>query len=334
METERTDEATAEQAAQEIRALIDAAVARRGGDTAAVKPGHRVPFAWPPEAVSHRYPLHSSDWRGTAEFRAHGETFPVQTATTPYGVFGRCEPLWLEAKGDTLEAMLKRMKESAEPLFRRQRAISEALGAEGRFTGSIRSLDNLSLLKLLYCTDRDVSHEASKEIELRASQFRFLPALLEVLADRRHPHRRAAQWCVLDLFEDFPSFCRTSEDEAQVVATIRDLIWSAEDDYARTIYKAGVVLGGHLPGEIGGPALIECLRCVSKVGRRSAIHGLFHVVEWDPELRGAVVRALEECADVESDPQLKEYAQLMASDITQGAYDHIPEPVFPEELSP
>ena len=112
---------------------------------------------------------------------------------------------------------------------------------------------------------------------------------------------------------------------------MRDLIWSAPDDYARTIYKAGVVLGGHCPAEIGGNALIHCLNAPSAVGRRSAIHGLFHVVEWEPSLRDEVVRAIRKAAKGERTLELKEFAKLMADDIERGEYDHVPEPVLPGE---
>ena len=65
-------------------------------------------------------------------------------------------------------------------------------------------------------------------------------------------------------------------------------------------------------------------------GRRSAIHGLYHVVEWMPDMRSRVVAAIRDHAREESDPQLREFAVQMASDIERGT-DHITEPVFPEE---
>src|SRR5207244_1266378 len=111
----------------------------------------------------------------------------------------------------------------------------------------LRELTPLDLLKLLYCEDRDVANEAKTEIELNASNHAFFPSLVHVLRDRLHPNRRSAQWCVLDLFEDLPSYCDSSQDEVAAVDAMKTLIWDAEDDFARTIYKAGVVLGGHLP---------------------------------------------------------------------------------------
>lgn len=93
---------------------------------------------------------------------------------------------------------------------------------------------------------------------------------------------------------------RLPEREEAAVKAIRDLIWDAEDDYARTIYKAGVVIGGHLSEKYGAPVLLECLKCPSKFGRRSAIHGLFHVVEWVPAQRNDIVAAIRAAADAES----------------------------------
>lgn len=314
-----------------IDAYISREVERNGGSTVARKPAHRVKFNWPPHPVSYSFHVLASDWTGTASFEAHGQTFPVEVATTPFGVFGRCNDIWLEARGESLQGMLGEMKRTAEPLFRRQLLINRCIEQDGRFTGHMRDLAPVDLLKLLYCEDRDVANDARLEIETHTYPSNFTPALIHILRDQRHPNRRSAQWCVLDLFEDLPSFCRTPESEKEAVDAMKGLIWSAEDDYARTIYKAGVVLGGHLPHEYGGPALLECLDAPSKVGRRSAIHGLFHVVEWMPSTRDQVVEALQKAADRETVPELKEFARLMSRDIAHADYDHIPEPVFPEE---
>lgn len=314
-----------------LDAYISRDVARNGGSTVARKPAHRVKFNWPPHPVSYSFHVLASDWTGTASFEAHGRAFAVEVATTPYGVFGRCNDIWLEARGESLQAMLGEMRRTAEPLFQRQLLINRCIEQEGRFTGHIRDLSAENLLKLLYCEDRDVANDARLEIETHTQPSAFTLALIHVLRDQRHPNRRSAQWCVLDLFEDLPSFCRTPELEKEAVDAMKELIWSAEDDYARTIYKAGVVLGGHLPHEYGGPALLECLDAPSKVGRRSAIHGLFHVVEWMPAARDQVVEALQKAADREPVPELREFARLMSRDIAHADYDHIPEPVFPEE---
>jgi hypothetical protein len=324
----------AKQAADLVEALdgfIGREVERNGGSTAARKPAHRVKFLWPPHPVSYSYHVLASDWTGSASFIAHGEKLPVEVATTPYGVFGRCNAIWLESRGSTVEEMLVEMERGAEPLFHRQRLIGACLETKEAFSGHIRDLQPADLLKLLYCEDRDVANDARIEIETHVNAHQFTPALIFILRDGRHPNRRSAQWCVLDLFEDLPSFCPTEAEQLEAIEAIKDLIWNAEDDYARTIYKAGVVLGGHVPHRLGGPTLLACLNAPSKIGRRSAIHGLFHVVEWMPTMRDEVVRALQVAAKVEKQPALKEFARLMSRDIAAGSYDHIPEPVFPEE---
>lgn len=315
----------------ELRAFLEDSVASAGGSTNAVNPGHRIPFHWPPHPVSHSFHVLASDWRGKGRIVIHNEVFPVRIARTQYGVFGRIDSLWLEGRGGDDEAMYENLAREAEPLFQRQLAIAETLGLAGRFTGSIRDLPDVDLLKLLYCRDRDVANESRIAIELHASAGIFGPSLIAILQDTKHPYRRSAQWCVLDLFEDIHSFCPTPEEEAEAIRAMRDLLWTAEDDYARTIYKAGVVLGGHIPDRHGGPVLLECLKAPSRIGRRSAIHGLFHVVEWHPESRVTVVKALEEVAAHDKEPILREYAALMARDIAAGQMDHVGEPVFTEE---
>lgn len=299
--------------------------------TAAKNPGHREAFHWPPPSPSYRYHLAKGDWSGHATFEAYGETFDVEVAETRYGVFGRCPATWHEARGTTVGQMLRNLKDAAEPLFKRQRIIAQTIGRSSRFTGSLRELSPLELVKLLYCPDRDVASDAHIEIETHASWQVFGPALVEIIRDRSHPMRRSAQWCVLDLFEDLDSFCDTPELRADAVAAMRDLVWDAEDDYARTVFKAGVVLGGHVPAEIGGPVLLECLAAPSRIGRRSAIHGLFHVVEWEPAMQDRVVQSLREAAQSESDPQLSEFATQMARDIEAAAFDHVDEPRFEGE---
>lgn len=322
---------TAEETVRELRAFIERAVAASGGSTAALKPAHRVKFHWPPHPVSYEFHVLASDWTGSTSFEAHGETFEVKVAKTPFGIFGRCEAIWHEERGETEEEMLTRLRESSEPLFQRQLAINRTLEQGGRFVGHLRELPSLDLLKLLYCEDRDVANEAHTAIETLASNHLFLPALVAILADRRHPNRRSAQWCVLDLFEDLPSFCETREEELAAVQAMKGLIWDAEDDYARTVYKAGVVLGGHIPHAHGGPTLIECLKAPSRIGRRSAMHGLYHVVEWVPEMEERVIAALEDSAKNDPDPVLRQYAHDMAGDIVRADNDHVPDPVFPEE---
>lgn len=321
---------TADELVQSLRAHIDACVAE-AGSTVAVNPGHRHPFHWPPHPVSPSYHVLSSDWKRKATFEAYGETFDVTVATTAYGVFGRCDALWHEAKGDSLESMLENLKNAAEPLFKRQMCIARCLHQTGRFTGHIPDLSLADLLKLLYCPDRDVANDARIEIDSHASLGVFAPALIEVLKDTRHPYRRSAQWCVLDLFEDLTSFCHTPQEVSGAVRAIRDLIWNSEDDYARTTFKAGVAVGGHMPGKIGGAVLLECLQAPSRIGRRAAIHGLFHVVEWDPGQRTRVVEALRAVAENDPEDKLRDYAAHMAEDIERSRIDHMTEPLFEDE---
>jgi hypothetical protein len=316
--------------AEEVKAYIERCV-QRFGTTVAIKPSHRVKFHWPPHPISYSFHVVASDWTGSTSFEAHGETFDVKVAKTPFGVFGRCDAIWHEDRGGTEEEMINNLRASSEPLFHRQLRIHRTLEREGRFTGHISELPALSLCKLLFCEDRDVANDARTEIEVRASRVPFLPALLAILEDRRHPHRRSAQWCVLDLFEDLPSYCRQEGDDWVAVEAMKRLLMDAEDDYARTVYKAGVVLGGHLPGTFGGPALLECIHAKHRIGRRSAIHGLFHVVEWMPEMRETVAAALHEHSLHETDPQLKEFSEAMAIDIAEAKLDHISEPVFDDE---
>jgi hypothetical protein len=135
----------------------------------------------------------------------------------------------------------------------------------------------------------------------------------------------------LDLFEDLPSYCLSAEEESQAVTAMKNLLWRAEDDYARTTFKAGVVLGGHIPHKHGGPVLIECLSAPSKIGRRAAIHGLFHVVEWLPEMRDEVLSHLRRLAETDKEPLLREYAAGLADDIEADRMEHVQEPVFPDE---
>ncbi len=316
---------------ESLKAYIDESVLANGGLTDAKKPGHRVKFHWPPHPISYDFHVLPSDWTGKDSFQANGETFLVEVATTRHGVFGRCQELWVEARGADRMEMLKNITNECAPLFQRQFAINRCLMKPGRFAGHLRDLAPEDLLKLLYCEDRDVAHYASVEIETHAGSKIFAAALVAILNDQRHPNRRIAQWCVLDLFEDLPAFVSNTKEEDAAVEAMAGLIRQATDDYARTVFKAGVVLGGHLPHKSGGPLLIRCLNTSSKIGRRSAIHGLFHVVEWQPEMRGEVVTALRERAKKEGDPQLKEFATLMANDIEAGEFDHVPEPMFAGE---
>lgn len=316
----------------ELKRFIDASLAEAGGDPTPLRPSHRVPFHWPPHPVSFDYHVLPSDWTSKAQFEAHGETFDVQVAKTGVGVFGKCERLWNEARGKTLEEMLTNLKEGCEPYFQRQFAIGKAIGTGKRYDGLLQDLPPVALVKLLYCSDRDVAHEAHTIIETRASSGLYSDALVAILDDRKHPNRRTAQWCVLDLCEDLPAFFPKTSDQNRAITAIKDLMWEAEDDYARTIYKAGVVLGGQICTDPAADALVSIISAPSKTGRRAAIHAVFHLAEWMPSRKGQILTKLRNAATEDPEPLLREFASFMVRDIEAGATEHATEPVFPEEV--
>lgn len=316
---------------EELERFIEEAVAWNGGDTSPVKPDHRVLFHWPPHSISAEFHVRTTDWTETATCEADGEELEVQVARTPHGVFVRSLRYWNEARKPTLEEALDALVVGLEPLFRRQRAIAQTLGYDGRYSGKVDDLPPSALVKLLYCPDRDVTHEARVAIETHASQGAFTPALIRILRDDRHPQRRSAQWAVLDMFEDLPSFCHTAAQQLDAVTAIRDLMWSAPDDYARTIYKAGVVLGGHIVTQPAAEALMACIAAPSRIGRRSAIHAVLHLVEWMPHYRDEVLDRLRRQRQVEPEPLLAEFTECQVRDIAAGNLDHVTEPTFPDE---
>lgn len=324
METAHTTEA--DRVAQAVRAFLDATPA-----SAPVRPAHRVPFQWPPHPVSKVHHVLPSDWTGNATLEAHGETFPVDIARTAQGVFGRIQGLWNEARGLTVEDVLVDLAKGAEPYFQRQTAIGRALGLPGRFTGQIKALGTAELIRLLYCEDRDVAHEAQVALETNASQGHACLGLITVLEDERHPNRRSAQWCVLDMFEDLPSLCPSPDAQSRAIGAIKNLVWSAPDDFARTVYKAGVVLGGHICTAESAEALLACVKAPSPFGRRSAIHAAFHLAEWMPDQKDRTIQALDEAGQSDPEPLLREFALSMARDVRSGAYDHMTEPTLPGE---
>lgn len=322
--------------AQQVLAGVQAVIQRanpEGSPTVAQDPGHRKEFQWPPHAISRDYHVTSSDWTESSQHEFRGETYEVQWAENEHGLFGRIIDLWNEARGTSLEEVLVELEAGADPWFERMDCITRTLGLPSRFHGLIRELSSPELAALLFADDRDVAYSALVEIEKRGSQVNFADAFVAILSDNLHPNRRTAQWCVLDMLEDYKAFCKTDAEVQAVVQAIHNLIATASDDYARTIYKAGVVLGGHFSNDQAAEVLLSCLTAPSKIGRRSAMHAVFHLVEWMPDRRTQVVSALLAAAEQESEPLLKEFALSQARDIKAGAHDHIAEPVFPEERS-
>ncbi len=315
-----------------VKIAIRRGVEAANGSTAAVDPGHRRAFHWPPPAISRDYHVTKEHWADESQHVIRGETYTVQWATNDHGIFGRIIDLWNEAKGSSREEVLTRLEEGARPCLDRQDLISKSLGFSTRFNGNLSELESPQLVSLLYCKDRDIAYSALIEIETRASQAHFLSAFELILRDHKHPFRRSAQWCVLDMLEDYSAFCRSDEDIKSSVDAIEDLIMVADDDYARTVYKAGVVLGGHYCNDLAADALFRCLSRAKRPGRRSAMHAAFHLVEWMPEQRTRFVQALRAQADIEPEPLLKEFALHQADDIEMGSSDHVAEPIFEDEI--
>lgn len=297
-----------------------------------VRPRPRIPFVWPPHSISSDFHVQANEWQPGGTLEIEGQLFPFQIARTPHGLFGRVEKLWNEAKTETEDKLPAKLKQSAEPFFYRQREIARLIGSKERYEGRISDLSPANLIRLLYSEDRDISHDACVEIETHASLALFAPTLIAILADDKHPYRRHAQWCVLDLFEDLPSYCPTPEAQAPAIEAIRQLIYNSTDDWGRTIYKAGVVLGGHICTEESAGAVLNCLQAPSKHGRRSAIHASFHLAEWMPEQQELIVHALESVSKSDPEELLRNYAQAMLRDVISGESDHVSDVVFPEEL--
>jgi|GEM_PF-524559 len=302
-------------------------------DSTSIDPGHRTRFRWPPPSTSYGYHLSEADWSRTIQIEVFGDLIDLEVAETALGIFGRSPRLWLDAKGDTEQGMIDSFTESARPFYDRLDAISTVLEVPRRYNWNFNMMTSLQLLKLLFGRDRDVANAARIVIETREHSVHFSSALNVILANRTHPMRRSAQWCALDIYEDLQSYCKNENETREAIDAIKGILWDADNDFARTVYKAGVVLGGHLPTDIGGPVLIECLKSPSRIGRRSVIHALFHVVEWAPELQNEIVEQLRNHASTESDPDLRVFALRMAADIELEQTDCVPEPVFPEELA-
>ncbi|MBL8060943.1 MAG: hypothetical protein JNK63_09545 [Chthonomonas sp.] len=315
----------------ELETWIKSEVAKQAGDFSAVKPGHYKPWRWPIHPVSYDYHIPASEWHGSAILEHAGQSFPVVVARTPWGVFGRCEILRAEAKGDSEEDMLLTLLDTCEPLFGRRNQVGELLGLGGPYQGRMRELDALSLLKLFFAADRSIAHDAQKELETKGGLATYGPALVAILNETKHRHRRTAQWLVLDLFEDLTSYCPGPEAEAEALAAIRNMMWNAEDDFARTIYKAGVVLGGHVCTPDAAETIIELMSAPSRIARRSAMHASFHLCEWMPIRKNQVMETLRRATEEDSEPLLRAYSAGLMKDIQNEVVDHIAEPIFDDE---
>jgi len=322
---------------QEVLASLEAFLQeeeqRNGGKMSAVNPGPRKHFIWPHRPLSAQYNVKAKDFRKTVRFEIHGEAFLVEVAETPFGVFGKCNTLKAEAKGNDEEQMLINLEKELEPLFERQFAISRVLGFSRRYEGSISELHPTQIIRLLYCPDRDVAHTAMTEIETHARSGVYTPALIRILKDESHPYRRIAQWCALDIFEDLQNVCHSSEEVHDALAAIRSLMMNAEDDYARTVFKAGDVLGDHIANEESGRILKEvATEGLQPFGRRSAIHGMIHLCEWIPAEKESVIAVLERVARTDPIPALRQYAKATIQDILSGE-PHGPEPRLPQDAA-
>lgn len=291
----------------------------------------RVTFHWPPERPAPCARVRPDAWTGLSKISAYGEVFPVETAQANGLWMGRVPGIWNEAAAETEREMLEQLREGMEPLLRRQITIAEGLGLPGRWARPLEEADSFGLLRLLFSPDRDVSICAGLEIEKRASSRLFGESLLVVLQSERHPWRRSAQWAALDMMEDPGAFFHGPDEMRAAVAATKKMMWDAPDDYARAVYKAGVVLGGHFSTAEAGQALIECISAPSRIARRSAMHAVFHLNEWLPEMKEPILAALREQAKTEPEPTLAEFAQAMAHDIERDSHDHVTEPVFAEE---
>ncbi len=325
-----TQQVQAEQIRDRLIESIDRAVARFGGTTA-IAPGHMSPWHWPPRAPSLEFNVLPGQFQESELIVIDGERFPTKIAETPYGVFGRVDRLWHEARAQTVEEVREKLIHMADPWVLRRHQIGSLIEQPGRFDGLISELEPLQLLQLLYAADRSIGHEAITVIESHSNPHLFGPSLVAILEDRRHPMRRAAQWAVLDMFEDLPSFCASSAQMTASIEAMRGLIWDAEDDYARAIYKAGVVLGGHVCTLEAAEALLACFSAPSRIGRRAAYHASFHLAEWMPEQRERIVAMLTEASTADPEPVLREYCAAMSRDVAAGDTDHVADPFFPEE---
>lgn len=313
-----------------------------GLGTKALKPDHLQPWHWPPHSVGMDYHVDPNRYEPSEPLRVLDRVYRLERQETPYGTFGRLPEIWAEARGDNDDTMRAALQRQVRPLIRRQAEIARTLEVPPHpwspphdgprlYEGSIRDLSDLDKLKLFYCWNRSIAQEARLEIEVAGHRPTFYPALVQILRDTEHPHRRIAHWLVLDMLEELPLFCREAEGQQLAIDAIHDLMVEAEDDYARAIFKAGVVLGGHIMTEPAAAVLFKLTEAPSKIARRSAIHAVFHLAEWLPERKEEIIATLERCAANDPEPLLREFASAMARDVRAENLDHMTEPTFPDE---
>jgi len=317
--------------AQSLREFITADCLRLPQSPNPVKPDHYIPWKWPVHPISADYRLHSADWTSGETATIDGIEYPILVTTNDFGVFGKCEALRCEALGNDHGAMIENLRMAAKPLLKRRQIVGEILALEGPYMGTIRELTTLDLLKLFYASDRAIAYDAQVQIETGPDHRLVFEACVEMLLDRKHPNRRTAQWLVLDFFEDLPSVASSPENEKIAIDAIFGLIYDAEDDFARTIFKAGVVLGGHICSQYSAERLIELTKAPSKIARRSAVHACFHLVEWLPESKQEVLTAVSLVAQIDSEPLLRTFAASIVRDIAADELDHMLEPKFEGE---
>lgn len=300
-------------------------------------PGHYHPWHWPLHPVSTEYHIQTSAFTESDAIEVDGRPVSISVARTPSGVFCRCEQFRAESRGEILETAKTALIESIQPLLTRNALIAHICGIEspgtpGRYSAPLRELPPEALVKLFFASDRSIAHDACHEVEASEHRKLFTPAFRRILDERTHPYRRTAQWLVLDQFEELPYYCADAECEEGVIQSIYDLMWEdAGDDYGRTIYKAGIVLGGHVLTDKSAALLMSLLEAPSKITRRSAMHAVFHTAEWMPNLRDSIVERLKAIAPHEPEPKLRDFALAMARDIAAEEVDHIMEPVFADE---
>lgn len=315
----------------ELRAWLDICVIGQNGNDAPLKPDHYKPFHWPLHPISHDYAIPKEAWNQAVTWTFHGRSFEVLVATTSQGYFGRCEGMRAEATGVGLEEMLKELERTCEPLYRRRTEVAAKLGLDEPYQGSLNDLDILSLFKLFFANDRALAHDAANRLETGLPHAMMPHLLLEVLKESKHQNRRVAQWLALDMLEHHESYTNAEVTDVEFAEAIKTLMWNATDDYARTMFKAGVVLGGHMCTAASAKTILALISSPSPIARRSAMHASFHLREWMPEQEEAVLSILKQVELNDPEPMLRAYANGLQADILSGDTDHVLEPTFSNE---